>query len=710
MENNPIIFALDIGTRSVTGIILKEENEHYTLLDYCSIEHKVRSMHDGQIHNVEEVANVISQVKRILEDKHGELKRVSVAAAGRSLKTIQSTASININQQPITQKTTIKHLELSAVHSAQVELANQETNNHYSNYYCVGYSVLYYKIDNEQIGSLIDQSGMEASVEIIATFLPKVVIESLLSALERTGLEMQALTLEPIAAIDVLIPESMRRLNVALVDIGAGTSDIAITNNGTVVAYGMVPVAGDEITESISDQYLLDFPLAEQAKRDIVTNGEAVITDILGFENTITYDQLLQDNKPNIEKLAHQIAEEIYRLNKKSPKAVMLIGGGSLTPELTTLLAEKLQLPSNRVAIRGMDAIQTLKKTDNIPSGPNFVTPIGIAISANRNPVHYITTTVNDQILRMFEVKQLTVGDCLVQAGMKINRMYGKPGMASIVKLNGKEITIPGEFGQAPTLLLNNQKTSVETAINDGDSIIVKPGKNGKAASITLEELIGSIPTISIFYNEELINIPGKIYVNGSTTEKTYLVQDNDNIVIKYPNTIEEFFDWHKLEIPSTNPFTITVDGKNLTLADGKSKILLNNKVMSLNTPIKSGDKLDVLENSESTVKDLLNHLKLDPWHHITVLFNGEQVELVKKKLVAIRDKQELQLETTIHPNDRITLKECELEPFIFQDVFRYVEIDLTNASGKFDLLKSNQPTTFYDTIMNGDQLEIKFH
>lgn len=85
---------------------------------------------------------------------------------------------------------------------------------------------------------MIDQQGDEASVEIIATFLPKVVVESLISALNRSGLEMEALTLEPIAAINVLMPPSMRRLNVALVDIGAGTSDIAITDMGTIIAYG----------------------------------------------------------------------------------------------------------------------------------------------------------------------------------------------------------------------------------------------------------------------------------------------------------------------------------------------------------------------------------------------------------------------------------------------------------------------------------------
>ena len=79
-------------------------------------------------------------------------------------------------------------------------------------YYCVGYSVLHHKLEGEKIGDLIDQTGHSASVEVIATFLPQVVVESLLSALKRAGLEMEALTLEPIAAIQVLIPPSMRRL------------------------------------------------------------------------------------------------------------------------------------------------------------------------------------------------------------------------------------------------------------------------------------------------------------------------------------------------------------------------------------------------------------------------------------------------------------------------------------------------------------------
>src|SRR5690625_7700979 len=85
----------------------------------------------------------------------------------------------------------------------------------------------------------------------------------------------------------------MRKLNVALIDIGAGTSDIAITNYGTVTGYSMVPIAGDEITEAISNEYILDFKVAEQAKQKIVMNNQAEVKDILGFEHTITYKDLV---------------------------------------------------------------------------------------------------------------------------------------------------------------------------------------------------------------------------------------------------------------------------------------------------------------------------------------------------------------------------------------------------------------------------------
>ena len=69
-------------------------------------------------------------------------------------------------------------------------------------------------------------------------------------------------------------------LNIALVDVGAGTSDISITRDGSIIAYGMIPYAGDELTEAIVHHYLVDFKTAEQMKRDSLRTYSAAFSTI----------------------------------------------------------------------------------------------------------------------------------------------------------------------------------------------------------------------------------------------------------------------------------------------------------------------------------------------------------------------------------------------------------------------------------------------
>lgn len=88
----------------------------------------------------------------------------------------------------------------------------------------------------------------------------------LYKVMDNIGLDVGFMTLEPIAAIEAAVPNNIRLLNVALVDIGAGTSDIAITKDGTIAAYAMTSTAGDEITEMLAKTYLLDFDTAEAVK------------------------------------------------------------------------------------------------------------------------------------------------------------------------------------------------------------------------------------------------------------------------------------------------------------------------------------------------------------------------------------------------------------------------------------------------------------
>ena len=101
-------------------------------------------------------------------------------------------------------------------------------------------------------------------------------MDGLYSAVGQAKMTVANMTLEPIAAINVAIPENFRMLNIALVDVGAGTSDISITREGSIIAYGMIPYAGDELTELIVQQYLVDFQTAEKMK--LASSSEDEVT------------------------------------------------------------------------------------------------------------------------------------------------------------------------------------------------------------------------------------------------------------------------------------------------------------------------------------------------------------------------------------------------------------------------------------------------
>lgn len=709
--SNQNVFALDIGTRSVTGIILRKDADTYTIIDFYTKEHQKRSMLDGQIHDVVAVAEVIKEVKNKLEVNHDELHKVSVAAAGRALKTIQATASVNINDQPIVNREDSTFLELSAVQTAQFKLSDIEKNNAYSDYYCVGYSILNYKLDNEVIGSLIDQNGEEASVEVIATFLPKVVVESLLAALHRAGLEMDALTLEPIAAINVLVPESMRRLNIALVDIGAGTSDIAITNQGTVTAYGMVPIAGDKITEAFSDHFLLDFPMAEISKRNIVLNGSDEIEDVLGFHTEITCEELIDTTANQIDALATEITHEIICLNKKAPSAVMLIGGGSLTPGITKSLAYKLGLPESRVAVRGIDAIQSIAKNEDLPTGPEFVTPIGIAIAAEQNPVNYISLNVNNKIIRMFELKQLTIGDCLIQAGIQINKFYGKPGLASMITINGELKTLPGQYGEPPIIYLNGQIADVNENVHDRDAIIIEKGLDGAGASVKLDNIIENETSIEVYYNNTKYNLQSTYVANEQPVDRSYSINDNDIITINHIRTIEDFFTEIVTEDTSDlKPMSVFLNQQRVTFNQAPTKILVNEEPKTPSYILKHNDCLKIRRTHTPTVNDLLKQENLSYLNTINVLFNNQPVRVEQPSLLLKRNDSELTITSELAMDDHIEMIQLKNQSFIFQDVFRYVDLDLSQITGAFDVLINDDPASFHNQIMTGDRLEIKWN
>ena len=703
------LFALDIGTRSVVGIVLEEQNDSFHIVDLISKEHKERSMIDGQIHNILSVASIIQEIKEELEQTHGHLQRVSVAAAGRSLKTSEGTVTIDISERTLISKEDINRLELSAVQNAQEKLLAGYQTEEEDHYYCVGYSVLHYKLHDEKIGSLIDQTGNSATVEVIATFLPRVVVESLLAALKRADLEMEALTLEPIAAINVLVPPSMRRLNIALVDIGAGTSDIAIVSENTVTAYGMVPVAGDEMTEALSSHYLLDFPLAEQMKRQINDQDVLTVHDILGFEQQMPVEEVIEVIRPSVQHLATSIANEIKRLNHSTPpQAVMIVGGGGLTPTLTKEVSLQLDLPENRVAIRSLDALTGVTLADHIEASPALVTPIGIAIAAQRAPIHYISLTVNERNVRLFELKELTVGDALLAARISARQLYGKPGLALTIKVDGQWKTIPGEHGSSTTILLNGAEAGTKDSISNGDVIELLFGKDGRNATATVRDLLNEPQTTHYELDGHSETLTAKILVNGQLATMDTPIKDRDELTVTEASTLHTVLSSRGNR--TTNSYSVLWNNTIHRLKPRLTVYLVNSQIVSEDYKIQQDDRIETRLPTSPSLKEIAKELAMILEERADVLFNGDPVVIKKQRTSVFVNGQTVDLDYQIRPNDKVEFNSVSNSPIIFSDIFSYTDFTLpTQSTSAYRILRNGQSITFNDAIFGGDQLEILF-
>jgi len=699
------IFALDIGTRSVIGIVAEEgddENLHVIATD--RLEHKTRAMLDGQIHDVPQVAAIVEKVKNSLIEKTGPIKTAAVAAAGRALYTMTAEAEMEVNGLITAEQQ--RNLDFAGVQAAQAALAESHTVDDPSRYYCVGYSTIRYILDDIQLKMLIGQRGKKAKAVVIATFLPRQVIDSMQSALHATNLEMRALTLEPIAAINVLIPPTMRHLNLVLVDIGAGTSDVAITKNGSVIAYGMVPLAGDEVTEAISQRFLLDFNIAERIKRQAANGEEVHFTDILGMEYNLSAKEILDPVMPNIENLANAIAKQIFELNGDTPQAVMLVGGGSQTPGLAKFVANSLGMPENRVAVRKPDMIDGIVDIPEELHYPDAVTPLGILKIASLNTLHFLSVYVNDEEYSLFNFRELTVSDALLNAGINMRKYNGHPGLGLMVNIGTEKKFFPGTLGTFAKIMLGDEEATLDTVIRDGARITVIPGENGTTPTIRLGDLVTAGQEYTIYINGREKHIRQRVTVNGKEAEADQLLADGDVIESR------EFKSMGEALLAAGYPPTgrkihYTLNGKETTYSC-TPEILLNDAPASISMPIHEGDHVEYIADEDPKLGDILNIKNADT--SVTIYYEDKEYAIPSANVELMVNGRTASPGTIIDDGCEVTYHTSERLTTTVSDALLAVNFQPPAATSRvnFTILVNGQPVDFTDPVKNGDTLEVK--
>lgn len=529
-----LVFGLDIGTRSIVGTVGYKKGKRFVVVAQCNREHETRAMLDGQIHDIGMVAETIRDVKGRLEQKiDSKLTDVCIAAAGRVLKTMQVHSEIVLDEEK-----TVTEEDIYTLHSFAIEDAYKrfldENDNSELKFYCVGSSVVRYYLNDLVMSNLENHKAKKIGIDLIATFLPDDVVDGLYKAVELAGLEVANMTLEPIAAIQLAIPEKFRLLNIALVDVGAGTSDISITKDGTVIAFGMIPTAGDSLTEVIAQHCMVDFNTAEVIKRKGDTEDVVEYEDIMGTKLTITKEEIADIVKDEVEEMADLAAEKIKELNGgKSVGAVFVVGGGGMIPGYTNLLADKLGLAHERVALRGKEVMNDIvfEETDlNVDS--LLVTPIGICLNFYEESNNFIFVNFNGKKIKLYNNNSLTIMDAAMQTDFPSNGFFPKSGQELNFTVNGKNRMVRGEMGEPAVIHLNGDLANLHTPIKENDIIQVEESTAGASATATIGGLPEFKSVIKVNVNDKLVELPKFASVNGELQSEYYEIKDGDDIAI----------------------------------------------------------------------------------------------------------------------------------------------------------------------------------
>lgn len=658
----PLVFGLDIGTRSIVGTAGYQEGSQFNIVAQCVKFHDTRAMLDGQIHDINKVGEEILYVKENLEKQLSgrKLKEVCIAAAGRVLKTAVGKGYYEFSEDTVVSQEYIHSLELIGVEKAHEDMMKE--NNTGDKFFCVGYTVIKYYLNGYEIGNLEGHKAHNISADVLATFLPEEVVDGLYAAVSMAGLEIANMTLEPIAAIQVAIPENYRLLNIALVDVGAGTSDICITKDGSIIGYGMLPKAGDEITEALVQEYLVDFATAEKIKTMSPKRKSMTYKDIMGISHKITPQEVYERIDHIIQDITKQVADKIIELNGgKSVSAAFVVGGGGKISGFTEKLAAYLELPKERVALRGEEVLGFVNFfVEGVKKDPLLVTPIGICLNFYDQKNNFVFLYVNDERVKLYNNDKLTVFDTVLAYGLSNESIFPKRGADLNYTLNGKTKFIRGNAGEPAVISLNGKETGMNHPVKAGDHITVTESTKGSDAKALLGEVADFTSLISFDVNDKIIYCPRYASVNGKLESEFYEIHDGDQVEILNYYTLSQLMQFMDIE----TPHEVFVNGAR---ANADTRIYENFKVAWIDKEEiykterfvveEEPEKMKALESSsdndtaeellkQEEEKDIDTDTKMDTVD-MHVIVNGRSITLSGKKnyvFVDIFDKYEFDL------------------------------------------------------------------
>ncbi len=379
-----LIAAIDIGTTKIVAVVGQKDDKGN--LQVVGIE-KVPStgVKRGVVLNIEETVNAIKDVVFNLETKYGiKLLDVYVGIAGQHIKSLQ-----NRGYRYIETNHEINQFDVDHLFKDNYKIPLE-----------AGENILHvfpqdYVVDNEAgVKNPIGMSGrrLEGNYHIVLGRIASV--NNIEKCINRVGLKLNHLILEPMASARAVLTAEEKEAGVVLVDIGGGTTDVAVFYDGVIQHTAVIPLGGNVVTSDVKEGCAVLYKQAESLKTQFGSalgdlEREDMVVTIPGIEGwepkEISFRSLSYIIQARMEEIVDYVMYQIEssKMYDKLGAGIVITGGGALLKNLSQLikirtgLEVRLGLPNKYIASAQIDEA----------GKPMYATSIGLLLSAMDNPV-----------------------------------------------------------------------------------------------------------------------------------------------------------------------------------------------------------------------------------------------------------------------------------------------------------------------------------
>ena len=367
-----LIVGLDIGTSKIVAIVAEMRPDgHYEIVGLG--QHDSRGLKKGVVVNIE---STVASIQRALEEAElmadCKIRTVYAGIAGSHIRSFNSSGMVAIKDKEVTEADMARVIETAKAVNIPtdqqiVHVLPQE-----------------FIIDGqEDIREPIGMSGVRLEVKVHIVTGAVSAAQNIVKCVRRCGLEVNDLILQPLASSMSILTQDEKELGVALVDVGGGTTDIAIFTGGAIRHTAVIPIAGDQITNDIAMALRTPTPEADEiklrygiAKQVLADPNEKIDVPGLGDRapRTLSRQALAAVIEPRIEELfslVHQVVRE-SGYEELLSSGVVLTGGTSLLPGMVEL-AEDIFLKPVRIGMPGYTG-----GLADVVRSPRYSTAVGL--------------------------------------------------------------------------------------------------------------------------------------------------------------------------------------------------------------------------------------------------------------------------------------------------------------------------------------------